>query len=189
MCNTREQHVKWVEYCKVMQDLELSIPTRQSARDLPESDDVRINAMALVMRAAGNNIELVSRKFCFPALGPRVDRSSIFTRSARLAVSMVPLNHPASHFPPRGFSFRNKKSLATASSPIFAASNALWTRRPLWSSSCPIAHCQRSAGSWIRNFRTPDGIPVLQKPTIGLGANATWLALSQRLRESDQFAQ
>ena len=38
MCNAYEQHVKWVEYCKMMQALELGIPTQQSELDLPESD-------------------------------------------------------------------------------------------------------------------------------------------------------
>jgi hypothetical protein len=71
MCNAYEQHVKWVEYCKMMQALELGIPTQQSELDLPESDDVRINDMAPVMRAAGNNIELVSMNFSFPPSGPK----------------------------------------------------------------------------------------------------------------------
>lgn len=66
MCNAYEQHVKWVEYCKMMQALELGIPTQQSELDLPESDNVRINDMAPVMRAAGNNVELVSMSFSFP---------------------------------------------------------------------------------------------------------------------------
>lgn len=71
MCNAYEQHVKWVEYCKMMQALELGIPTQQSELDLPESDDIRINDMAPVMRAAGDNIELVSMNFSFPPSGPK----------------------------------------------------------------------------------------------------------------------
>ncbi|RUV50027.1 MULTISPECIES: SOS response-associated peptidase family protein [unclassified Mesorhizobium] len=71
MCNAYEQHVKWVEYCKMMQALELGIPTQQSELDLPESDDIRINDMAPVMRAAGNGIELVPMNFSFPPSGPK----------------------------------------------------------------------------------------------------------------------
>ncbi|WP_265519234.1 SOS response-associated peptidase [Nitratireductor luteus] len=71
MCNAYEQHVKWVEYCKMMQALELGIPTHQSERDLPESDDVRINDMAPVMRAASKDIELASMNFSFPPSGAK----------------------------------------------------------------------------------------------------------------------
>jgi len=43
MCNDYEQHVRWADYCKMMQALELGIPSRQSELDLPQADDVRIN--------------------------------------------------------------------------------------------------------------------------------------------------
>lgn len=71
MCNAYEQHVKWVEYVRMMQALELGIPTQQTVLDLPESDDVRINDSAPVMRAAGNGIELVPMNFSFPPSGPK----------------------------------------------------------------------------------------------------------------------
>ncbi len=51
MCNAYEQHVRWVECSQMMQDLELGIPTQQTELDLPQSDLVRINDMAPVMRA------------------------------------------------------------------------------------------------------------------------------------------
>jgi hypothetical protein len=41
------------------QDLELEIPKQQSELDLPQSDVVRINDMAPVMRAAGIGVELI----------------------------------------------------------------------------------------------------------------------------------
>jgi putative SOS response-associated peptidase YedK len=66
MCNDYEQHVRWGEYCKVMGDLELAIPSRQSDLDLPQADDVRINDIGPVMRAAGDEIELVPMTFGFP---------------------------------------------------------------------------------------------------------------------------
>ena len=71
MCNAYEQHVKWVEYVQMMQALELGIPTQQTELDLPESDDIRINDMAPVMRAAGNGIELVPMNFSFPPSNPK----------------------------------------------------------------------------------------------------------------------
>ena len=71
MCNAYEQHVRWVEYCQMMQALELEIPTQQTELDLPQADDIRINDMGPVMRAAGNMIELVQMNFSFPPSGPR----------------------------------------------------------------------------------------------------------------------
>lgn len=71
MCNAYEQHVRWVEYCQMMQALELGMPTQQSELDLPQSANVRINQMAPVMRAAGNLIELVQMNFSFPPSGPK----------------------------------------------------------------------------------------------------------------------
>jgi putative SOS response-associated peptidase YedK len=71
MCNAYEQHVRWVEYCQMMQALELEIPTRQTELDLPQADDIRINDMGPVMRATGNLIELAQMNFSFPPSGPR----------------------------------------------------------------------------------------------------------------------
>jgi putative SOS response-associated peptidase YedK len=71
MCNDYERHIRWVEYCRMMQDLALDIPTRPSELDLPPADDVRINETAPVMRAAGNGIELVPMNFSFPPSGAR----------------------------------------------------------------------------------------------------------------------
>ncbi len=66
MCNDYEQHVKWREYQDMMQTLALGTPTDQSERDLPQSDDIRINDVGPVMRAAGNGIELAPMRFGFP---------------------------------------------------------------------------------------------------------------------------
>jgi len=57
MCNDYEQHIRWAEYCAMMQALELGIPTQQTEFDLPQADDIKINDMGPVMRAAGNGIE------------------------------------------------------------------------------------------------------------------------------------
>jgi hypothetical protein len=51
MCN-HEQHVRWQEYCKMMQDLALGIPAQHSELDLPQADDIKINDSGPVMRAS-----------------------------------------------------------------------------------------------------------------------------------------
>jgi putative SOS response-associated peptidase YedK len=67
MCNDYEQHVRWAEYRKMMQALELAIPSHQSELDLPRADDVRINDLGPVMRSVGSEIELVPMSFSFPS--------------------------------------------------------------------------------------------------------------------------
>ncbi len=47
--NNNEQHVHLLEYCKMMQNLELGIPPQQFELDLPQVDDIKINARSLVM--------------------------------------------------------------------------------------------------------------------------------------------
>jgi putative SOS response-associated peptidase YedK len=69
MCNDYERHISWAEYRDAMQAAELGIPTQQGARDLPRADDVRINDVAPVMRAAGNVVELAPMTFGFPPSG------------------------------------------------------------------------------------------------------------------------
>lgn len=71
MCNDYEQHVAWAEYCALMQSLELSIPAHQGEHDLPRADDIRINDIGPVMRAAGNDIELTPMRFGFPPANPK----------------------------------------------------------------------------------------------------------------------
>jgi putative SOS response-associated peptidase YedK len=71
MCNDYEQHIRWAEYCAMMQALELGIPMQQSELDLPQADDIKINDVGPVMRAADNGIELVPMNFSLPPSGPR----------------------------------------------------------------------------------------------------------------------
>jgi putative SOS response-associated peptidase YedK len=105
MCNAYEQHVKWVEYCKMMQALELDIPAQQSELDLPESDDVRINDIAPVMRSGGNGIELVSMNFSFPPSGPKGGPVFNFRSEGRSFANSNRCLIPASAF----FEFTGKK--------------------------------------------------------------------------------
>ena len=71
MCNDYEQHVAWADYCKTMQQLHLGIPTEQSAADLPQADDIRVNEVGPVMHVSGNGVELVPMAFGFPPKNPR----------------------------------------------------------------------------------------------------------------------
>lgn len=69
MCNDYELHVRWAEYRAMMQKAALEISERQGERDLPQADDIKINDIGPVMRAAGNGIELVPMNFSFPPSG------------------------------------------------------------------------------------------------------------------------
>lgn len=69
MCNDYEQHVRWAEYCKMMQDLELGIPAQQTELDLPQADDIKINDRGPVMRTAGAVVELALMNFSLPPSG------------------------------------------------------------------------------------------------------------------------
>ncbi|CRK76702.1 hypothetical protein NIG5292_02767 [Nereida ignava] len=60
----------------MMQELELGIPTQQTELDLPQSDIVRINDMAPVMRVADNGVELVQMISALRLAGRRADRCS-----------------------------------------------------------------------------------------------------------------
>ncbi|MDI5930130.1 SOS response-associated peptidase family protein [Rhizobium leguminosarum] len=72
MCSEYEQQISYAEYCRVMQDLALGIPTHQTELDMPAANDIKIGEMAPVIRAAGDNIlELTQMKFGFPATRTR----------------------------------------------------------------------------------------------------------------------
>jgi hypothetical protein len=68
MCNAYEQHVAWEAYTRMMQALELGIPTQQNEFDLKQAADVRINDLAPIMRATGNDkeVELTPANFGLP---------------------------------------------------------------------------------------------------------------------------
>ena len=69
MCNDYEQHIRYAEYRKMMESLDLGIPEHQGDADFPLADDIRIGDIAPVMRASGNAIELAQMKFGFPPKG------------------------------------------------------------------------------------------------------------------------
>ncbi|MBZ9748337.1 SOS response-associated peptidase family protein [Mesorhizobium sp. CO1-1-7] len=105
MCNDYEQHILWAEYCKMMQRLELGMPTGQSEGDLPQADDIKINDVGPVMRAAGNGIELVPMNFSFPPSSPRGGPVFNFRSEGRSFANSNRCLIPASAF----FEFTGKK--------------------------------------------------------------------------------
>ncbi len=105
MCNDYEQHIRWKEYCDMMQALELGVPTQQIELDLPQADDIKINDMGPVMRAAGNGIELVAMNFSFPPSSPRGGPVFNFRSEGRSFAKSNRCLIPASAF----FEFTGKK--------------------------------------------------------------------------------
>lgn len=70
MCNTYQFYVEYEAYRKLMQEIELGIPTQQSKLDMTPAEDVRINDVAPVMRTKGNVVDLVPMRWSFPASRP-----------------------------------------------------------------------------------------------------------------------
>lgn len=83
MCNDYEQHVRWAEYRRLMQELELGTPAGEGEDDLPRADDIRVGDTGPVMRAAGNVIELAPMTFGFPPSGPKRPRVFNFRSEGR----------------------------------------------------------------------------------------------------------
>lgn len=69
MCNDYEQHIRYDDYARLMQQLDLDIPDHQSQADLPQADDIRIGNTGPVIRPAGNGVELTPMTFGFPPKG------------------------------------------------------------------------------------------------------------------------
>jgi putative SOS response-associated peptidase YedK len=105
MCNDYEQHVRWAEYRKMMQALELAIPARQTGVELPQADDVRINDIGPVMCADGNEIALVPMSFSLQPRRPRGAPVFNFRSEGRHFANSTRCVVPASAF----FEFTGKK--------------------------------------------------------------------------------
>lgn len=104
MCNDYEQHIVWAEYCAMMQRAALDVPERQGKSDLPQADDIKINDIGPVMRAAGNSVELIPMNFSFPRSG-RGGPVFNFRSEGRRFDKSNPCLIPASAF----FEFTGKK--------------------------------------------------------------------------------
>jgi putative SOS response-associated peptidase YedK len=71
MCNEYEQQIAYAAYCRMMQVLELGMPTQQTEIGLPMSASIGISKIAPVMRVAGNVIELAPMRFSFRPASPK----------------------------------------------------------------------------------------------------------------------
>ncbi|MBL8578698.1 MAG: SOS response-associated peptidase family protein [Mesorhizobium sp.] len=129
MCNAYEQHVRWVEYTQMMQDLELGIPTQQTELDLPQSDMVRINDMAPVMRATANDreVELTAMNFGLPSDQPK--RGPVFNYRSdgrRFANSRRCLIPASGFFEYTGTKYPKTRHRFTLNSAPFMAIAGIW---------------------------------------------------------------
>ena len=67
MCNDYEQHIRYAEYLRALEEQGLAAPAHQGEADLPQADDVRIGDLAPVMRAEGEGgVALSPMRFGFP---------------------------------------------------------------------------------------------------------------------------
>jgi putative SOS response-associated peptidase YedK len=67
MCNDYEQHIRYVEYRALMQELALAIPEHQAEPDLPQADDIKIGDLGPVIRSPiSGRAELATMRFGFP---------------------------------------------------------------------------------------------------------------------------
>jgi len=105
MCNDYEQHVRWAEYRKMMQALELRVPSRQSELDLPQADDIRNLTTPARDASRGDEIELVRMTFSLPPGRPGGARSSTSARTDDILPTATAAVIPASAF----FEFTGKK--------------------------------------------------------------------------------
>ena len=67
---------------------------QQTELDLPQADDIKINDMGLVMRAAGNGIELVPMNFSFAPSRPRGGPVFNFRSEGRLSTKAIGASSP-----------------------------------------------------------------------------------------------
>ena len=82
----------------MMQALELGIPTQQTELDLPQADDIEINDLGPVMRAAGNGIELFPMNLSFSPPDRVEDQCSIFGLRGGISTKATGASSPRAHF-------------------------------------------------------------------------------------------
>jgi putative SOS response-associated peptidase YedK len=128
MCNDYELHVSWAEYRQALEAVSVTIPPRQSELDLKPADDVRINDIAPVMRAAGaGSIELAPMSFGFPP--PRPKASPIFnfrSEGRRFGDSQRCLVPASAFFEFTGTKYPKAKHRFTLNDAPFMAIAGLW---------------------------------------------------------------
>ena len=71
MCNNYEQRIGYAAYRAAMRAIDVTISDGQADANMPQADDVRINDLAPVMRAAGDAVDLAQMRFGFPPATPK----------------------------------------------------------------------------------------------------------------------
>lgn len=107
MCNDYEQHIRWDQYCAMMQAAVLGMPTQQSHADLPQADDIKINDMGPVSRRGSDVRAEVERE----------PRSGGSRRSVHRA--------SAGRFARRNSSSKSASPALAANGPVYLASTVL----------------------------------------------------------------
>ena len=182
MCNDYEQHVRWHAYRAMMRTLELGLPTRQSDNDLPQADDIRINDLGPVMRAAGNVVELVPMRFGFPPSGPRGGTVFNFRSEGRRFDKSNRCLIPASAF----FEFTGKKypkakHRFTLKEQPFMAIAGIWREQKPQAADKPQAAQKPPAFTMLTTEPGPDVSPYHDRQIVVLPPRdwAAWLYLSK----------
>ncbi|AXV14364.1 DUF159 family protein [Neorhizobium sp. SOG26] len=66
MCNDYEQHIRYAEYLRAVEEAGLKAAAHQGEADLPQADDIRIGDLGPVMRLDGDAVTLSPMTFGFP---------------------------------------------------------------------------------------------------------------------------
>ncbi len=172
MCNDYEQHVAWVEYCKLMQKLELGIPTDQTAADFPQADDIKINDTAPVMRAAGNVVELAAMNFSFPPMGKGGPVFNFRSDGRSFAKSNRCLIPASAFFEFTGTKYPKAKHRFTLSDAPFMAIAGIWREQ---------APDKPPAFTMLTTEPGPDVAPIHNRQVVVLRPEdwSSWLYLSK----------
>ncbi|OAV49307.1 hypothetical protein A6U98_13815 [Rhizobium sp. WYCCWR10014] len=174
MCNDYEQHIRWKEYCEMMQSLALRIPAHQSELDLPTADDIKIGDIAPVVRTSGDEFELFAAKFGFPPSAGRkggpvfnfVSENRDFSESKRCLI-------PASAF----FEFTGTK-YPKAKHRFTLADGAIFAIAGLWREG---EGNQPASMTMLTTKPSPDVEPIHNRQVVILKPEEWrhWLALSK----------
>jgi len=173
MCNDYEQHVAWEAYSRMMQEVALRIPARQSELDLHRADDIKIGDNGPVMRMADASVELTPMKFGFPPAGPNGGPVFNFRSEGRSFANSNRCLIPASaFFEFTGTKYPKAKHRFTLKDWPFMAIAGLWREG---------AGNQPPSFTMLTTSPGPDVAPYHKRQVVVLAPPdwSAWLALSR----------
>lgn len=171
MCNEYAFETRWEEYSRIMAREQLELPAGQGARDLLRKASIRVGEPGMVIRAAGNGVELAPMAFGFPA--PKQGRPPVF------------------NFRSEGRHFGDSRRCLIPASGFFEFTGTSYpkTRHRLWMRGEP---CFAIAGLWrdspggdaftmLTTAPGPDIEPIHDRQIVILppGKWADWLYLTE----------